>query len=260
MTSYVKQYGAQRTGTNVVRTVLSDYLSDVVVLMHVLGDKHSAPVDFAALRRQPCTAPGDWVEAATRQAPSFTTDLDGDPAQALLVRELADGIETAVATGELRVVVSVRDPYPWMASMGRLHNWLRYPVNICDQVGEDALAGCAELCAQLNDRVARWLDLVERTRHATIVRHERLNREPLPDLVADLAQHLALATAAPAPVALPGHVLPAHWDDHHSAIRPDIVPQGPTALPVALSHIVTRHIDWELMGGIGYAPSPRAGG
>ena len=44
-TIFVKQYGERRTGTNFLRTLLTaNYHTEV--LMHILGDKHSAPVPF----------------------------------------------------------------------------------------------------------------------------------------------------------------------------------------------------------------------
>jgi hypothetical protein len=90
--TFIKQYGIERTGTNVLRALLEGYVGDVVVLMHVLGDKHSPPVDLRAVlgavegRPDAGTA---FVTAATQAAPASTTDVPEDARQVGYLRTLA---------------------------------------------------------------------------------------------------------------------------------------------------------------------------
>src|SRR5256885_14424379 len=104
MVTFVKQYGLERTGTNAVRALLEGWFERVIVLMHVLGDKHSAPVDLeATLRatarsRDPALA---FVLAATDAAPALTTDFSADPLQPAFVRWVAPALYDEVRAGRL---------------------------------------------------------------------------------------------------------------------------------------------------------------
>lgn len=50
MSQFIKQYGARRTGTNLLRAMLQINCPNCNVLMHILGDKHQKPIDFNQLR------------------------------------------------------------------------------------------------------------------------------------------------------------------------------------------------------------------
>lgn len=73
---FLKQYGAKRTGTNYLRSLIRfNYPgAEVVPLMHILGDKHSPPPPFDELwcRAQRDADPAfSFVMGATRYAPPF---------------------------------------------------------------------------------------------------------------------------------------------------------------------------------------------
>ena len=76
---FLKQYGEKRTGTNYLRALLNANYANAKILMHVLGDKHSPPVNLRAIRAATLTAlnPAEaFVWAATLAAPSETTVSD----------------------------------------------------------------------------------------------------------------------------------------------------------------------------------------
>jgi hypothetical protein len=252
VTVFVKQYGAERTGTNVVRALLSSHLQDVVVLMHVLGDKHAPPEDLVV----PGGAVSDplaWVEAVTRRVPAATTDLDGDPGQRQYLREIASGVVAAAAAGELRFVVCVRDPYRWMGSVLRYRHWRLAPEQ---EVPPAVTALAVRLCERLNRYTVAWLGLLTRHEFVAVVAHERLRSGEPGGVMTELAERLAVAPVQPSPPPLGGNVLAAHWDNHRPTVRGDISPVPDTELPPVLHAVVTRCIDWSLLGRVGYVPRP----
>ena len=90
--TFLKQYGAQRTGTNYLRILLQKNYSDVCVLMHVLGDKHSPPAPFEDLWADVETEPDPalaFVSRATFRHPSLST-AESDPRQHDTVRQIAE--------------------------------------------------------------------------------------------------------------------------------------------------------------------------
>lgn len=203
---YVKQYGAERTGTNVLRRLLPRAFAGVEVLMHVLGDKHSepAPALTQALARGAATA--ETVARATFERPSATTD-PGCPTQRAFVASVAASVADAVATRELRVVVSIKHPYAWAASLMRQRGWTAAALR-----SGSARAELTAACLRLGVRHRAWSELVDGgALRATYVTHEAL----LADAPACLRRiGRALDLGEPAPVDLPaGVVLPTSWDD-----------------------------------------------
>jgi Sulfotransferase domain len=259
--TFIKQYGIERTGTNVLRALLEGYVGDVVVLMHVLGDKHSPPVDLravlTAVEGRPDAAMA-FATAATRSAPSSTTDVPGDPRQLEHLRTLADDLYRAALEDDVRVAVSIRNPYEWARSMlvyqGRLHR--REAVVDSDRL-EPAVSS---LCDRFNSCYSAWLALVAaRPDGATVVRYEDLTGD-LDPLVERLARALGLPGLVRAGARLP-HVLgPAHWDDDPTVVVNvdfEQVSQSRrkrTPLPNRLLEAVTERIDWQLVAPYGYAP------
>jgi hypothetical protein len=73
---FLKQYGERRTGTNALRALIAANFPNVVVLMHLLGNKHSPPVALDALWHEvqgSDDAAFELVSRATFDAPSLTT-------------------------------------------------------------------------------------------------------------------------------------------------------------------------------------------
>jgi len=214
----VKQYGEMRTGTNLVRALRSPHGR---VLMHILGDKHSPPVDFDSLWEEAQSAddPARWfVHEATFRAPSATTSRD-DVQQLQLVDEIAHEVADAYATRSLRYVVSIKDPYAWAASIMRMRTpWRDFHT----------------ACRDFNTRYAAWLALPS----CEVIRYEELI-DALPG----------------------GGVLPAHWDYSPVEVDSRPFDPNFYSERKYLTHLsdwhrdmVTNTIDWELLAPFGYAP------
>jgi hypothetical protein len=230
--------------------------------MHVLGDKHSPPVDLRAVlsavegRPDPATA---FVTVATQAAPASTTDVSGDPRQVEYLRMLARDLYRAALADDIRVVVSIRDPYEWAHSMLAYQGWIRRYAAVADP---DRVAPVvSSLCDRFNSCYSAWLALVAaRPGGGAVVRYEDLTGD-LDPLVARLARAHRLAGSVRTGARLP-HVLgPAHWDDSRAVVvnvdfeqvrsRRQLTP-----LPDRLVEVVTERIDWQLVAPYRYAPLP----
>lgn len=257
---YVKQYGAERTGTNVLRHLLPRAFAGVEVLMHVLGDKHSEPASALTEALAAGVATPETVARATVERPSATTD-PGCPTQRSFVASVAASVADAVATRELRVVVSIKHPYAWAASLMRQRGWTAATFR-----SGSARAELTAACQRLNARYRAWAALVEgRAVSATYVTHEAL----LADARACLRGiGRALGLGEPAPVDLPvGVVLPTSWDDaatveHYERFAPAYYTDhaflerlGPVGVEV-----VSDAISWSTFERWGYRPTRRRGG
>jgi hypothetical protein len=264
MPTFVKQYGIERTGTNVVRALLQGYVGGVVVLMHVLGDKHSPPVDLravlSAVEGRPDAALA-FVATATQAAPALTTDVPGDPRQVEHLRTLARDLHRAALEDDIRVAVSIREPYDWARSMLVYQGWVRPSGAVADPEGLAPVV--SSLCERFNSSYSAWLALVDTAPgRGAVVRHEDL-RGDLDPLLERLARTLRLGKPLRAGARLP-HVLDASRWDHEEApvmdagfeevmeARRQLVPP----LPPRLVEVVTDGIDWELVAPYGYAPLP----
>jgi hypothetical protein len=250
--TFIKQYGIERTGTNALRTLIEGSVEGVVVLMHVLGDKHSPPVDLRAILSSVEGRPDAalaFVTAATQAAPAATTDLEGDPRQLEHLRTLAPDLYRAVLDGEIRVVVSIRDPYEWVRSMLAYEGRVRSNAAVTDA---DRLAPVLRsLCDRFNRCCSAWL-----APGAAVVRYEELTGD-LDPLVERLARALELPGPVRAGARLPRVLGPARWDDEPAVVVDvdfDEVSRRRTPLPPALLEIVTDCIDWPLLAPYGYAP------
>jgi hypothetical protein len=229
--------------------------------MHVLGDKHSPPVDLRAVlgavegRPDAATA---FVTAATRSAPSSTTDVPGDPRQVEHLRTLAPDLYRAALEDDIRVAVSIRDPYEWARSMLVYQDRIRWRAAVSDP---DRLAPVvSSLCDRFNSCYSAWLPLIAaRSDGGAVVRYEDLIGD-LDPLVERLARALGLTGRVRAGARLP-HVLgPTHWDadrtvvvnvdfDEVSRSRRQLTP-----LPNRLVEVVTERIDWQLVAPYRYTP------
>jgi hypothetical protein len=259
--TFIKQYGIERTGTNVLRALLEGYVGDVVVLMHVLGDKHSPPVDLravlSAVEGRPDAAMA-FVTAATQSAPSSTTDVPGDPRQVEHLRTLARDLYRAALEDGIRIAVSIRDPYEWARSMLLYQGWMRRRVAVLDP---DRLAPVvSSLCDRFNSCYSAWLTLVAaQSDQSAVVRYEELTGD-LDPLVERLARTFGLTGPRRTGACLPHLLGPARWDDDGTVevgIDFEEVSRSRrrlTPLPRRLVEVVTERIDWQLVAPYRYAP------
>ncbi|GAA4681555.1 hypothetical protein GCM10023347_40540 [Streptomyces chumphonensis] len=243
----VKQYGERRTGTNLLRMLLSDECSDLLVLMHALGDKHSPPAPFAHIWSQTRGHPDaahEFLLRTTTVCPSDTTD-PRSPEQRTFIRRWASPVADAYASGRLYAVVSVKAPRAWLTSL-----W-RFEVRMLRRTP----TAPTEAIARYNRNYRSWLALEDLGLHVLVVRCE--------DLVHDSGRTLRrLRTDIGLgrdrrPARLPAHpVRPSPWDHCAPALETVGPPDdGPPA--VGRDHVLAmeaalEQVDGGLMRRLGY--------
>ena len=94
MTTYVKQYGIQRSCTNFVKILLENNLEDTVVLTNVLGWKHG-----------PHKEKVDWNG----------NDWDAEPGDLERIKEEYEA-------ERVHYVICLKDPYAWLMSYSKYRN------------------------------------------------------------------------------------------------------------------------------------------
>lgn len=254
----VKQYGERRTGTNALRALLMENFADLLVLMHVLGDKHSAPVDLAAhVRAWQALAPDvaadrDLVRSATMAAPAMTTDEHNERQRARL-DAVAGDVARAVRSSSLRYLISVRDPYTWLPSVLAFHGFLPYGILDLRTVQ------CATaMCERANRMHAAWSALLDdEAQRCTVVRFEDQVADPL-GVALRVGKSLGVSrkdAGGPA-LDIERNVLPAGWD--HSPPELGMPWQPPPGRDVVfescsyLAALASDRIDWSLHSRFGY--------
>ena len=163
----VKQYGEMRTGTNIVRSCLAEHFEEVLVLMHLLGDKHSPPAPFMSLWKQVLEGAlerYDFALRATECRPAESTRLD-EPGQAAYVEQWASAIAEAFHERSIQFLVSIKSPLAWLASLRKYESTMLGRTLTPTEVVVDRYARCYKAWLGLRD-IDRF-DLV-------IVRHEDL--------------------------------------------------------------------------------------
>ena len=265
LTTFLKQYGERRTGTNYLRALLLANYKDVHVLMHVLGDKHSPPVDLNVhLDGAAHSAERDWqfVRAATLAAPAESTRPD-DPEQIIYLRDIADAVAESVRAHRLGYLISSKHPHTWAASLARYSGWMtRGPFG--PRMRRNFLGRLANACHLYNQRYRAWLDHHGRfEQRSAIVRYEDLLQDVSSTLTA-LERKFKLVRLEPELRALPRKVQPADWDQDSPDFDTD--PFDPTVysrgdyrrqLSSQAWKVIDDSIDWSIAGDLGYAREPR---
>jgi len=257
---FLKQYGERRTGTNYLRALLQAHYSNVVTLMHMLGDKHSQPVALDELwekvRDEPDAA---WklVSEATFAASAQTTRPE-DPDQLAYMRSLADPVAAAVASGSLAFALSTKHPFPWITSLAKFHGWL-VPMRGGMRMHPVYTGHLMNACKLYNTRHQVWLDHVVRYRsRSAIVRHEDLLSD-FRSVLNTLASQFGLQRATPELKDLEFSVAAPFWDQRPIGFRQ--MPFDPefytnrdylARMNQDVWDIVTGLIDWNLVGRLGY--------
>jgi hypothetical protein len=256
--SFIKQYGEKRTGTNYLRALLAMNYPGTIVLMHVLGDKHSAPVDLVAVRAATRDRPEParaFVRTATETAPAETTS-PGSAEQRAYLDALAEPLTASFDAGRLGFVVSLRHPRAWAAAMGRYLGWGR---DEDGRFGAEQAATLRLLCQNYNRRHEAWWRLGERPeRRCAFVRHEDL-LENSESAVGPCAARLGLARGPGPWREVSRRVGASDWDHQPLRVQPDSF--GPAfyraghdraQLGPELAAVVRETIDWNLAGRFGY--------
>lgn len=274
---FLKQFGERRTGTNYLRKLLSENFSNVVVLMHVLGDKHSAPEQFAPPDTVSPDVAYQWVRGLTLSSCAETTFI-GDAGQEEYMRSIAVPLMEAVHRGELGFVLSVKDPYAWAASLCKYFHLLPRglprarpgasvacgPPRIPAWIRQLEEATCEKLsaaCHASNGKHRAWLEYLEGSpSRSTIVKFEDLLARPAAILDKIQRQHF-LEQGGPRIETIPRSVFSAGWD-HLEAPLLEKAFDGDyyreqrylEALTPAMVDTITKSIDWSLMSSFDYKP------
>ncbi|HLJ74798.1 MAG TPA: hypothetical protein VKU62_09445 [Thermoanaerobaculia bacterium] len=156
----IKQYGERRTGTNYVRALMQANYPEALVLTYILGDKHSPPAPLDAIwdAAQSSVDPElEFVRRATLAVRSQNSH-DGDITQLAEMRKRAAAVAQAQRSGTMRFVITIKDPYAWIVSVARFHQWVHNDVETlhdwdCDQL--------REMCLQYNRHYAAWRQLTQ---------------------------------------------------------------------------------------------------
>lgn len=250
---FLKQYGERRTGTNFLRVILLLNYRRVTPLMHVLGDKHSAPVDWEEVLRRTSGQPdadAAFVREATLAMPAENT-LPGHPERAAYMQRLAEPLARAVRQGRVGFLVSIKHPLVWAGSYAKYQKW-------CHEVEGKLRAACRDF----NQRHRAWWRLVDEHPERTfVVPHERLCAEPL-RVLAELERKFGLRRRRWKRVFPRNEVNPTVWDHdppHYGAYpfsrRFYSEQRYKDLLVPEIRRVVEETIDWGLMRRFGYDPS-----
>jgi hypothetical protein len=263
MTVFLKQYGEKRTGTNYIRALLSTNFSNVVCLMHVLGDKHSAPVAFDDIRRRSLGLPDEaweFVTGATFAAPAETT-RSNDSEQLKYIRNVAAGLLAEYDANRLGFVISIKNPYAWAASLAKYSGWLSSSQN---RIHMNARFGAplAAACDRFNARYRAWfMHHAQHEARSMILRHEDLIENSGMAAEALMAK-FGLELISEKIVFPTGAMAPTHWDHSSPRMYPgkfdaDFYRSGEYAtwLDSRLWDIVQERIDWHVAAEFGYSSS-----
>jgi|SRR5579872_1773836 len=271
----IKQYGERRTGTNYLKSLLEENFHHVLVLMHVLGDKHSAPVELS--RDFPASNANAYERVRILTAKSHATGFwRSNASQRAYMRSIASEAIDAVQNGELRYLISIKDPYAWGASVAAYDHYLprglprAKPIpDIIPQAGvalfrrvNDAWA-CFRLrqaCLRFNERYRAWFGLCERFEdRCHVVRHEDLLNDPRAVLY-EVAKRFQIRGQSPQFHDCPYGIRWTAWDDTRPTLDTSIFDAGyyrelryMDSLTPGMHEIISTTIDWELVRPLGYA-------
>jgi hypothetical protein len=271
---FLKQFGERRTGTNYLRYLLVENFTNVVVLMHVLGDKHSVPAPLFPPDTRTPEAAYQWVHALTTSVRAEST-VAGDGGQQEYLRSIAVPLLEAVRERKLGFVLNVKDPYAWGASLSkylhllprglprarpaapflrpRFRNWMRKL--------EEARASkhLSAACRASNRKHRAWLEHHQRfSSRSTIVKFEDLLAHPAA-ILDDIKSKHGLEQGARRVENIAREVFSADWDhmdipllDRDFDAEYFRERRYLQSLTPAMLDTVTRSIDWGLMSSFGY--------
>jgi hypothetical protein len=253
---FIKQYGEIRTCTSAMRAMIMANFTNVFVLMHVLGDKHSPPCDLAAFHvtaRQKDDPAWYFVTASTLATPSETT-FHGDYFQLRFLKALAEPLYAAYCGGRLGALICTKHPYDWAMSVLRYRHW---PLPMIDGSWEEdaAVEFFRSACRQFSARYRAWLDATFPMTGTVVVRGEDLRRDPI--RVLETCEHtFGLKRATGSLSAIDYEVGPVFWDNMPREAVAVPVPAEKTphggCLTARVRRVIDDHIDWETMSRLGY--------
>jgi hypothetical protein len=272
---FLKQFGERRTGTNYLRQLLSENFTNVVVLMHVLGDKHSAPGRLSPPDTVSPQAAFQWVRELTLSSCAKST-IAGDEGQEEYLRSIAVPLMDAARREDLGFVLSVKDPYAWGASLCKFFQWLPRGLpratpaassvgpRLPTWIRQMEAASCEKLsaaCFAFNAKHRAWLEYLEGfPSRSTIVKYEDLLARPA-DILDGIQGKHRLKQGARRIESISREISWADWDHLDAPLLKsdfdaDYYRQHRylQRLTPAMVDTITKSTDWGLMSCLGYRP------
>jgi hypothetical protein len=264
MITCIKQYGARRTGSSYIRAMIAANYSEVLPLIHILGDKHSPPVDLDHFLRTSVAAPDpDWefVRAATLAAPAEST-RPHDERQIACLRRTAARVADSVRRGTLGFAISCKNPYAWAASLARHSGW-----TVWSPTGRRVKTSCSErlaaACREYNRNYRAWLDLHARfPSRSILIRHEDLV-EDARGVLENMERLFGFARLHPELRLIAENSEAVDWDDSGPALRKTRFNASfyrerryMKQLSASLRETVEENIDWPVASALGYTKHP----
>lgn len=254
---FVKQYGAERTGTNVLRLLLKKRFMDIEVLMHVLGDKHSLPVNYESLKeslKQP-TDPYEEIYWETINRPSLTTDVT-DQVQEQYIRNISPELARAILEDRLFFFISIKNPYSW------IYSFLKHQHMLSGQWGGKNYLYLVKVCKSFNKRYRAWMSLLEKYPEKTyLVRFEDLINGP-EELAKSIRKMFHFEEVSESPFLHTKIVNPTHWDNTETCVDTESFDKDfyrshayLNSLTPPIIEIIKNSMDWTLMERCGYRES-----
>ena len=168
MTTYIKQYGIQRSCTNFVKVLLENNLEDTVILTNILGWKHGPHKDKI-----------DW-EGKDWNAGKKVEDYVSS-------KELSS-IKNAYMEERIQYIICLKDPYAWLMSYSKYMNRQDKVRSIGGLVSEGKkfvarkrgvqLDEMGEYLENWNLMHRNWADLNDTNRKCTTTKFEDLLQNP----------------------------------------------------------------------------------
>lgn len=258
MRRFVKQYGERRTGTNLLRLLLTSQFSRLEVLMHTLGHKHRPAPDDSELRAA-AKAGGQWLVEMNRRQRRRRGEHCAAQREAYLAG-IEPELKRALLAKQLLYLISIKDPYAWAGS--RLKQWGWRPATHSGAVESHFLARLEPALDTFNSNYANWLALARRHRdRSQVIPYEAL-LQGRGEVMRDLALRFGFCPVATADAAVvEGIVLPTEWDNcitraHFEPFDSSFYTERRymQQLTPAMIRLVRRKIDWKLLAPLGYAP------
>lgn len=141
----VKQQGAMRTGTNLVKFALEENFTNVRVLVNIGRWKHATAETPFTWHGENWEVPGRALDVSTRITPA----------------ELRT-VRAAVDSGTMRYAISVRNVYTWLVSYLRFTHWYDDPpLGELSDLGDDEIIAAVQ---QWNLLYRSYLELLSNER------------------------------------------------------------------------------------------------
>jgi hypothetical protein len=152
----VKQQGAMRTGTNLVKFALEENFTNVAVLVNIGRWKHATADTPFTWQGENWEAPGRILDISTRITPA----------------ELRT-VRAAVDAGTMRYAISIRNVYAWLVSYLRFAHWYdNPPLGELSDLGDDEIITAVQ---QWNVLYRGYLELLSNGRSSVLFRLEDLH-------------------------------------------------------------------------------------